>query len=77
MLMYLYAGQHLKIKSISHKFLIKGHTQNEGDSVHSVIEKSVTRALKSGPVYVPAQFITLIQNAKKERKALSRHGIVI
>lgn len=68
MLMYLYAVQRLKIGTITHKFLIKGHTQNEGDSVHSVIEKSVTRALKSGPIYVPSQFITLIQNAKRKGK---------
>lgn len=34
--MYQYSTQELpKIKSITHKFLIKGHTQNEGDSVHS------------------------------------------
>lgn len=50
--MYLYAVQTLKIKSITHKFLIKGHTQNEGDNVHSVIEKSVKKSLKSGPIYL-------------------------
>lgn len=29
------------IKSITHKYLIKGHIQNEGDSAHSLIEKQV------------------------------------
>lgn len=37
----MYAVQTLKIKSITHKYLIVGHTQNEGDSTHSVIEKQV------------------------------------
>lgn len=39
--MYLFAVQKLKIKSITHKFLIKGRTQNEGDNSHSV--KAVKR----------------------------------
>lgn len=56
------------IKSITHKFLIKGHTQNEGDSVHSVIQRNITRALKSSPIYVPDQYITLIKTAKKTGK---------
>lgn len=42
-----------------------GHTQNEGDNVHSVIGKNIKRALKSGPVYVPSQYVTLVQTAKK------------
>ncbi|KAJ8877723.1 hypothetical protein PR048_022178 [Dryococelus australis] len=32
---YLYAVRYLGIRSICHKYLIKGHTQNEGDSPHS------------------------------------------
>lgn len=44
--MYLYAVQKFKIKSTTHKFLITGYTQNEGDNVHSVIEKAIKRALK-------------------------------
>lgn len=64
--MYQYATQVLpNIKSVTHKFLVKGHTQNEGDSVHSVIQRNITRALKSSPIYVPDQYITLIKTAKK------------
>ncbi|KAL4714260.1 hypothetical protein ACJJTC_009612 [Scirpophaga incertulas] len=45
--MYIYAVQNLpNIKSITHKFLIKGHTQNEGDSVHSTIERQIKRRLR-------------------------------
>lgn len=62
---YAYAVQNLNIKSITHKFLIRGHSQNEGDNVHSVIEKQVKRFLKASPIYVPQQYVTLIQTAKK------------
>ncbi|CAG4989653.1 unnamed protein product [Colias eurytheme] len=44
-----------KIRSITHKYLITGHTQNEADSVHSTIEKQIQKRLKSGPIYVPSQ----------------------
>lgn len=49
--------QHLKnIKSITHNFLIKGHTQNEENSAHSTIEREVKRALRSGLLYLPSQY---------------------
>ena len=63
--MYYYAVNTLPIKSITHKFLIRGHTQNKADSVHSVIEKSVKRAKNAGPIYSPSEYISLIKNAKK------------
>jgi hypothetical protein len=52
---------------ITHKFLITGHTQNEGDNVHSIIEKAVKRHLKGGAIceYVPAQYVSIIRGAKK------------
>lgn len=62
---YIYAVQYLKIRSITHKFLIRGHTQNEGDAVHSVIEKQVKRCLRSGAIYVPSQYVSAIQSAKR------------
>ncbi|XP_063912660.1 uncharacterized protein LOC135129438 [Zophobas morio] len=63
--MYLYAVQKFTVKSITHNFLIKGHTQNEGDNVHAVIEKSVKQALKSGPIYHPMEYARIIRSAKK------------
>lgn len=66
--MYMHAVSTLNIKSITHKFLVAGHTQNEGDSIHSVIEKSVKRSLKSGPIYEPYQYVSLIRGAKKQGK---------
>lgn len=63
--MYYYAVSTLSIKSITHTFLVRGHTQNEADSVHSVIEKNIRQAKKSGPIYTPDQYVALIRNAKK------------
>lgn len=63
--MYLYAVETLRIKSITHKFLIRGHTQNEGDTAHSIIEKAIKKAKKSGPIYVPEQYVQIIRFAKK------------
>lgn len=65
---YAYAVNMLTVKSITHKFLIRGHSQNEGDNVHSVIEKQIKRYLKSGPIYIPEQYKTLIGTAKKTGK---------
>ncbi|CAG9812894.1 unnamed protein product [Phaedon cochleariae] len=55
-----------KNKFIIHKFLIKGHTQNEGDSAHSLIERQVKRQLRGGPMYTPDAFIAAIRTAKKK-----------
>lgn len=46
---------------IRHSYLEKGHTQNEGDSVHSMIE----RASKNIPIFVPDQWYTLVRTAKR------------
>lgn len=65
--LYAYAVTKLKsINKITHKYLIRGHTQNDVDSVHSVIEKKITRYKKSSAIYVPDQYITLIREAKKK-----------
>ena len=65
--MYLYCVNNFNnINTITHKFLIKGHTQNEGDSAHSLIERQIKRLLKSGPIYVPESFVTAIRMARKK-----------
>lgn len=46
--------------NIRHTFLEKGHTQNEGDSVHATIECAKKRTI----IYVPMQWVTLVQSAK-------------
>ncbi|CAH1107936.1 unnamed protein product [Psylliodes chrysocephalus] len=67
--MYMFAlMKYPKIKSITHKYLITGHTQNEGDAVHSTIEKAIKKNLRSGPIYVPSQYALIIRSAKKRGK---------
>ena len=44
------------------KYLEKGHTQMECDSVHSTIE----RELKKREIYVPADYLQLFRNARKK-----------
>ncbi|KAB0801044.1 hypothetical protein PPYR_05398 [Photinus pyralis] len=68
--MYLYAVEKFNINSITHKYLVRGHTQNEGDAVHSIIERSVKKAKKSGPIYVPDQYVSIIRNTKKKGNPL-------
>lgn len=63
---YLYAVEHFEIGSIIHKFLVRGHTQNEADAVHSVIENKISLAKKSGPLYIPEQYVSIIRTAKKK-----------
>ena len=69
--LYLFAIQNLNIRTITHKFLITGHTQNEADSLHSLIEKEIKKNLKSGPIYSPDQYIALIKNAKKSKPLIN------
>lgn len=57
--MYAFAVQKFGV-SIIHRFLEKGHTQNEGDSVHALIE----RQKKGKVIYTPDQWIMLIKMAK-------------
>lgn len=68
---YFYALRKLNLNSITHKFLIKGHTQNEGDSVHSLIERKIKQAVKSGPIYTPEGLIALIKTARRTGEPLS------
>lgn len=73
--MFLYAVEHSDIKSIEINFLIVGHTQNEGDSMHACIESSKKRVLHSGPIYIPDQISMIIKLAKKTGKPYIVHEI--
>lgn len=50
-----FAAEKFRVK-ISHRFLERGHTHNEGDSVYSVIE----RARKHNVIYTPEEWKLLI-----------------
>ena len=57
--MYCYAIQKLNFESIEQKYLEKGHTQNENDSVHACIE----RASRPVCVYTTPQWAAVIRTA--------------
>ena len=48
--------------TIEQKYLERGHTQMECDSVHSVIERAVK---KKPAIYVPHQYVDAIREARK------------
>lgn len=62
---YLYAlSKFPVILSITHKFLIKGHSRNDGNTAQSLIERKIKASLKSGPIYSADQYYALIRTAK-------------
>jgi hypothetical protein len=61
--MMWYALKLLNFESVSHKFLERGHTQNENDTVHSCIEKS----MKNIPLYTTSQLATTFQMARRSQ----------
>lgn len=71
--LYLLAVHTQKIKRITHTFLIRGQSQNEADSVHSLTEKEVKKSLKSGSIYTPDQYVTITRNARKSNPPLIVH----
>lgn len=56
---YTYAAKKYKI-TIVHRFLERGHTQNEADSVHALIERNAKNKL----IYTPAQWFALVRWSK-------------
>ena len=52
------------LDKIEHCFLEMGHTQNENDSVHSVIAETA----KKIPVYTPEQWATVVRGARRNRR---------
>lgn len=60
--LYTHAAREFGV-TITHRFLEKGHTQNEGDSVHSVIERAGEHRL----IYTPEEWKILIRWAKNEK----------
>nr|CAI5833324.1 unnamed protein product [Callosobruchus analis] len=58
--MYNFLAQKYNIV-IRHTSLEKGHTETEGDSMHSVVE----RAARHVPISIPDQWYTLVRTAKR------------
>lgn len=57
--LYIYAASKYNV-TISHRFLEKGHTQNEGDSVHALIERKAENKI----IYTPDEWRLLVRWAK-------------
>lgn len=57
--LYIYAASKYNV-TISHRFLEKGHTQNEVDSVHALIERKAENKF----IYTPDEWRLLIRWAK-------------
>lgn len=57
---YLWAAKRYGI-TIKHLYLVRGHTENEADSVHSMIEKRKG----DSEVFIPEEYCYIIRTAKK------------
>ena len=57
--LYTYCARKFNV-SIKHRFLEKGHTQNEGDSVHALIEREAEKKT----IYTPDEWRLLVRWAK-------------
>ena len=60
-MMCLFSVQNFPLKIINHKYFESGHSQMEGDSVHSTIE----RATKNLDVYTPNDWCSAVRMAKR------------
>jgi len=50
--MYMHAAATLNVDRISHYFLERGHTENEGDSMHSTMKRAARRVNICTPIAV-------------------------
>ena len=60
--MYLQTVLKTPVRKIIHYFLESGHSHNEGDSVHAMIDKAIRKLA----VFVPEQYYGTVQEAKKK-----------
>jgi len=60
--MHMLAVATLNVDRIYHYFLERGHTEKEGDSVHSTIERAARRV----NIYTPWQWFTVVASAKRQ-----------
>ena len=60
-MLHNFVQSNTSVMTVNQKYLECGHTQTEVDSVHSVIE----RAKKGTEVFIPKDWINIIQTAEK------------
>ncbi len=56
---YLHAVTNFLIHSVTQKYLVVGHTENEGDCSLYLIEKNIKRSLKSDPALFAHRMLQL------------------
>ena len=61
----MHAVTTLNVSRISHYYLERGHTENEGDSMHATIE----RAARHANIFAPMQWYTVVATAKRTGNA--------
>jgi len=75
---YLRAVTHFKIYSVAHKYIAVFHTHNYGVSSYCLVEKNITKPLKSALVSLRQSMLQLLeQRGRTERhskfRAVPRH----
>ena len=61
--MLWYCLHRYNLQSVTHYYLEKGHTQSEGDSMHSAVES----ASRNIPVYTTGQWATVVRSANHKK----------
>lgn len=59
-----FACAHFQLRTITHTFLEKGHTENENDSVHATIERKV----RNIEIYSPEQWYTAVRTSRTSKE---------
>ena len=57
--MLWYVFNKLNLESVEHRYLEKGHTQNEGDSIHAAVEN----ASRNISIYTTVQWASVVRTA--------------
>lgn len=52
------------IKSIMHKYLISGHSQNHGNSAHSNAERHIKKTRQLDPNYLTYRYVSLMRSVE-------------
>lgn len=75
--MFLYSVTNLPVETITHSHFERGHSQVEGDSVHTTIENATTRL----EIYSPKDWVLGIKNSKQNPPKYNvteiRHDMII
>ena len=70
-----HAETHVQINFVAHKYIAVIHTHNYGVSSYCLVEKNITKSLRSTPASLHQSMLQLLeQQGKTERKSEFRTG---